>query len=68
MNTTLPENEPNIEELVTRALADGVIDSEFAEELRGYDDLEEALGMFYTHAISEERDPEELLRHWGIIE
>jgi hypothetical protein len=61
-------DEPTIEELVTKALGANVIDEEFAEELRGSEDLEEALGMFYTHTFEQGDNPEALLRGWDIIE
>lgn len=57
-----------MEELVTKALAANVIDQDFAEDLRGSADLEEALGMFYTHVIEKGDDPEALLTEWGITE
>jgi hypothetical protein len=62
----LPPDEPTVEELVTKALTEGVIDEDFAEDLRNSADLEEALGMFCTHTIEEGNDPELLLQQWNI--
>lgn len=59
-------DKPTVEELTTKALTAGVIDQEFAEDLRESADLEEALGMFYTHALEHGNDPEALLAEWGI--
>jgi hypothetical protein len=64
----IKKSTPTVEELVTKALEAGVIDEEFAEDLRSSADLEEALGMFYTHAIEQGDEPDELLRQWRIIE
>lgn len=63
-----PQIEPTTEELVTKALAAGVIDQDFADDLRDSEDLNEALGMFYTHITSEGGQPDDLLVEWGIIE
>ncbi len=60
---------PTIEELVTKALNAQVIDTDTAEELRASEDMEEALGMFFSYVIQEDQgDPEGLLKSWGIIE
>jgi hypothetical protein len=59
-------DEPTVEELVTKALEAEVINEEFAEDLRASADLEEALGMFYTHIIEEGGDPETLLQQLNI--
>lgn len=61
----LKADEPTTNELIAKAVKAGVIDQEFAQDMRGAS-LEEALGMFYTHAIEQGEDPDELLREWGI--
>lgn len=61
-------SEPTVEELTTKALEADVIDQDFAGELRSSTDIEEALGMFYTHALEHGHDPEALLAKWGITE
>jgi len=62
------QEEPTVDELVEKALQAKVIDAEFAEELRGSADMEDALGMFYTYVIEKGESPDELLAEWGIIE
>lgn len=62
----IPAGEPTIEELIAKALASGVINEEFAEDLHYSEDLEEALGMFYTRMTEQGRDPKFLLKQWGI--
>ena len=65
----LSSDEPTVEELVAKALAANVIDEEFAEDLRGSTDLEEALGMFYTYITEESHhDPTDLLQQRNIID
>lgn len=64
---SIPTGESTVEELVTKALAAKVIDAEFADDMRGAADMEDALGMFYTHVIEQGDDPEALLWEWNII-
>ena len=61
-------SEPTVEELVAKALAAGAITEEFAEELREYAELSDALGEFYTYIIADSGDPDAMLREWNIIE
>ena len=60
--------EPTVEELVSKALEVNMIDAESADDLRGCDDLEEALGVFYGYMTDQGEDPDVLLADWGIIE
>ncbi len=63
-----PKDEPTVDELVEKALGAKVIDNEFADDIRNSADIEEALGMFYTHIIDEGGYPDDLLVEWDIIE